>query len=150
MESIGVDVKGLARDLVGPASIESNAANDSPQVATSHGNGLAIVQGLNGREEIKVLLTEICQRVHELATALRSSGLPFSLKSLARSGYSDVDILLCSLRNRGDDLLGRRVNDLESLLVHSFDPFVVDKPAANRSAVNTQSWNDSAVAVCLR
>ena len=57
-----------------------------------------------------------------------SSVLPDSLEALARSGHSDVDILLGGFADRGDDLLVGGVDDLELLLVNTLNPLVVDEP----------------------
>jgi hypothetical protein len=104
MEHVRANIKRLALDLVGPASVVSNAANHSPDVATGHRDGLAIVQRLNGSQQVKVLFRDIGQLDHQLAAVLRGRGAPDAIKCLSRGGHGEIDIFLRGLANAADDL----------------------------------------------
>lgn len=128
MEHVGRDVDGLALDLVGPAGVVSQAADDGADVALGHGDGLSVVEGLDGGEEVGVLLGDVGELVQVDGTLGGGDLLPNALERLARGGDGDVDILLGSLVDGTDYLLGRGVDDLEGLLVDALDPLVVDEP----------------------
>jgi hypothetical protein len=59
---------------------------------------------------------------------LRGGIAPCCVECLAGGGYRDVDILLCRFGDGADDLFGAWVDDLESLLVNSLYPLIVDEP----------------------
>ncbi len=128
VERFGVDVDGLAVNLIGKATIVSGAASNSANIATSQGNGLAIVEGLDSSQEVKVLLDEISKSRQVDATLLRGGFTPCCVESRAGSDDSDIDILLGGFVDGADNLLGGWVDDLERLLVDTCDPFVVDEP----------------------
>lgn len=129
MEHVGGNVDGLALDLVGPATIVAEAADDGTDIATGVGDGLAVVEGLDGSEEVEVLLGEVGELEEEVASLLGSGLLPLALESLAGSGDGQVDILLSTLADGGDGLLGGGVDDLELLLVDTLNPLAVDVEA---------------------
>ena len=126
-EGVGVGIDGLALDLVGVAGVVAEAADDGTDVTLRHGDGLAVVQGLDGGEEVCVLLGDIGQLVQKLASLLRGDFAPLALEGLAGCGYSNVDILLCGLADGADDFLSRGVDNLEGLLVTTLNPLVVDE-----------------------
>jgi hypothetical protein len=139
VEHVGLDIDGLASDLVGPASVVANAANNSTDVTTGHVDGLSVVQRLDGGKKIGVLLANVGELVHELTSLMGSNLLPCRLEGLAGRGYGKVDILLTRLAHRGDDLLSGRVDDVELSLVNTLDPFVVDEPVIDVSKTFTRS-----------
>ena len=53
---------------------------------------------------------------------------PYALEGLPGGSDRNIDILLGALVDGADDLLSRRVDNLELLLVGALDPFVVDEP----------------------
>lgn len=128
MEHVGGDVNGLALDLVGPTSVVPQAADDGTDVTLGHGDGLSVVERLDGGEELSVLLCEVGE-LQQVDGALAGGGLsPDTLEGLAGGGDGDIDILLGSLVDGADNLLGGGVDDLEGLLVDTLNPLVVDEP----------------------
>lgn len=79
-----------------------------------------------------VLLNEVGELCQVPASLLGCGVTPFSLESLAGGGYGDIYILLGSFVDVADNLLGGGVDDLEGLLVNTFDPFVVDEPVGRK------------------
>lgn len=127
-EGLGVGVNGLTVDFVGPAGVVTDAAQGVGQVDLGHGEGLAVVEGLNGGQSINVALNQVGQLVQETTTVGRGNPSPFALKGLAGGGHGDVDILLVGLMDGGDDLLVGGVDGLEGLTLGALDVFVVDEP----------------------
>lgn len=128
VEHVGGNVKGLSLNLVGPATVVSDASNNSADIASGHGDGLAVVQRLDSGEKVEVLLGEISELEHQAATLARSDLSPCCVESLAGSGNGKIDILLGTFADRGDDLLGGGVDDLKLLLVDTLNPLVVNEP----------------------
>ena len=129
MEHVRSNVHGLALDLIRPASIVPDGSGHSSNITTGHRDGLAIVQGLDGGEKIKVLLDKIGKPEKVDTPLLRRGCPPFALEGFARSSDSNVNILLGSFRYVADNLLGGRVNNLKGLLVNGLNPLVVNPPA---------------------
>lgn len=129
MEHVRSNIESLALNLVRPPSVVSYAADDGPNVASCHGNGLAIVERLDSSQQVQVLLRQV-RKLEQQNAALLGCGLaPDALEGLSRSGDGKVDILLCGLTDGADDLLCCGVDDLEGLFVDTFNPLVVDEPA---------------------
>lgn len=132
VEGVGGNIDGLALDLIGPTAVVADGANNGANIATGHGDGLAIVERLNSGEEIEVLLDQVGE-LEEVDTTLLGSDLaPDTLESLAGSGDGNIDILLGGLVDGADDLLGSGVDDLEGLLLDTLDELVVDEPGRAR------------------
>lgn len=129
-----VGVNDLALNLVGPSSVVPQAPGSSGNITLGHGDGLAVVEGLNSSEEVDVLLEEIGQLDQELATVLGSLLPPVTLESLSCRSNGKVDILLGSLLDGADDGLVGRVDDLEGLAIYGLDPLIVDEAAFAVSA----------------
>lgn len=127
MEGLGVNIDGLALDLVGPAAIVPQASDNGINITTSHGDGLAVVERLDSYEEIPVLFDKSGEVEKKDAALLRGGCAPLALEHLAGSGDGNINILLSSLGNRADDLLCGGVDDLKGLLVHTLDELIVDE-----------------------
>ena len=128
VEGVGCGVDDLALDLVGPAAVVSQAADTHADVDLGHVGGLAIVESLNGGEELSVLLEEVGERAKQLATVLWSHLSPWAIESLACCGDGNVDILLGGLRNLAGHALVCWVVDLELLALYTLHELVVDEP----------------------
>lgn len=128
VEHVGGNVESLSLNLVGPATVVADASNNSADITSGHGDGLAVVQRLDSGEKVEVLLGEIGELEHQAATLAGSNLSPCCVESLAGSGNGQIDILLGTFADRGDDLLGGGVDDLELLLVDTLDPLVVNEP----------------------
>jgi hypothetical protein len=128
VKHVGGDVDGLAVDLVGPAGVVAEAADDGADVATGHGDGLAIVERLDGGQQVQVLLSEVGQLAKILAALLGRGLLPCCVEGFAGGGDGQVDVLLAGLGDGGDNLLGSGVDDVEGLLVDALYPLIVDEP----------------------
>ena len=128
VERVGGDIDGLALNLIGPTAVVADGANDGANIATGHGDGLAIVERLNSGEEVEVLLDQVGE-LQEVDTTLLGSDLaPGTLESLAGSLNGNIDILLGGLVDGADDLLGSGVDDLEGLFLDTLNELVVDEP----------------------
>lgn len=127
MEHVRGNINGLSLDLVGPATIVSQAANNGADITTGVGDGLSVVERLNSGKEIEVLLSKVGKLEKVVASSLRCGVPPFTVESLAGSSNSQVDILLSTFTDGGDDLLGGGVDDLELLLVDTLGPLAVDE-----------------------
>jgi hypothetical protein len=129
VEHIGSNINCLALDLVGPTTVVSEAANNGTDIATGVGDGLSVVERLNSGEEVEVLLGEVGKLEEEVASGLGSSLPPLAVEGLAGSSDSQVDILLGTLTDGGDDLLSGGVDNLELSLVDTLNPLAVDEEA---------------------
>lgn len=128
VEGLSSGVDNLALDLVGPAGVVSQAADDVRDVGGGHCDGLAVVERLDGGKGVYFPLAQVGELVEELATALRGGVLPLAmLEGLAGGSNGNVDILLGGLVDRADNLLCGWVDDLEGLAVGALDEFVVDE-----------------------
>jgi hypothetical protein len=127
VEHVGGNVDGLALDLVGPTAVVSYATNHGTDVSPSHADGLAIVEGLDGGQEIQVLFADLGELDHQDTPLLRSHVFPRALEGFSGGCDGEVDILLGGLGDRADDLLGCGVDDLEGLLVDALYPLIVDE-----------------------
>ena len=127
-EGLGVGVDGLAVDLVGPAGVVAKAADGVGQVGLRHGEGLAVVEGLDGRESAEIALHEVGELSDQTAAVGGSDAAPGTLEGLTSSRDGSVDILLSGLLDGGNGLLVGGVESLEGLAVGGLDVFVVDEP----------------------
>lgn len=127
-EGILVGVDNLALDLVGPASVVSQASSDHTNITLGHTKSLAIIERLNSSDKIQVLLDQIGELNQQLASVLWCLLSPGSLECLAGGSYCNIDILLGGLGDGADNFLSSGVDGLESLSVDTLNPFVVDEP----------------------
>jgi hypothetical protein len=70
VESVRSGVDNLSGNLVRPTTIVPQAANTHADVHLRHGNSLAIVERLDRREELEVLLKQVGEIGEQLATVL--------------------------------------------------------------------------------
>jgi len=127
VEHVGLDINGLSLDLVGPAGIVSESANDGGNIATGVADGLSVVERLDGGEGLLVLVAEIGELLEEDTTLVGGGELPGTVEGLAGGGDGEIDVLLGTLADGGDDLLGGGVDDLELLLVDTLGPLAVNE-----------------------
>jgi hypothetical protein len=127
VESVGRRINDLAFDFVCPSTVVSQDAGAGCDVTLGHGNGLAIVERLNGSEDLGIALEEVCELVKSLSPVARCLLSPFALKSFACGGNGDVDVLLCGLVDRGDYGLVGGVDDLEGLALYALNELIVDE-----------------------
>jgi hypothetical protein len=148
VEHVRGDIDSRTLDLVGPASIIPDAGSNGANISLCQGDGLAIVERLNGGEEFEVLLDELGQLEHVSTALSRGHLLPRALKGLARSGDSNVDILFVGLVYGADHLLGRGVDDLKGLLVDALYKFIIDEAVRRRSSQQSsgRNWGVTSVA----
>lgn len=125
----------LALDLIGPTTIVPYGTNDGTKITTGHVDGLAIVEGLDGGQEICVLLQKVGQLQQHATSLVGCCLLPWALECLASSGNGDIYIFLGGLVDLADDLLGGGVDDIELLLVDALDPLAVNVPGREGSLV---------------
>lgn len=126
-EGVWVGVDGLTLDLVGPSTVVPQAGEGSSHITLGHGDGLSVVERLDGSQLVEVGLHQLGQLDQQLATVLRCNLAPWAIKGLPRGGDGNVDILLSGLGNGADDLLSGGVDDLEGLLVYALDELIVDE-----------------------
>jgi hypothetical protein len=128
VEGIRAGVDNLTLNLVCPTTVVPQAASCGRNVnVLGHAESLAVVEGLDGGEQIGILLEEIGKLHKELSAVLGCLLSPWAVEGLACSIDGDVDILLRGFLDRADDLLSRRVDDLKGLTVYGLDEFVVDE-----------------------
>jgi hypothetical protein len=127
MEHIWSNIDRLALNLVCPTAVISNAANHRANIASGHADRLAIIERLDRGKELGVLLTYVGKLDHQPASLLGSSVLPAAFEGLPCRRYGQIDVFLGGFRNGADDLLVGGVDDFESLLVDSFNPFIIDE-----------------------
>lgn len=135
VEHVGVNIVGLALNLVCPTTIVPYAANDGTDITTGHVDGLAIVERLDSSQQVCVLLEQIGQLQQQASPLGGGSLLPRALECLAGGSYGQVDILLVTLVNLGDNLLGGGVDNVELLLVDRLDPLAVNVPEKRRKVL---------------
>lgn len=124
---VWVGVDNLALNLVGPAGVVVEGTNAHADIDLGHGDSLAVVESLNGCEEVEVLLEKVCELVEELSTVLWGLTSPWAVECFAGSGDGDVYILLGGLGYGADHLFGGWVDGLESASVNASNPLVVDE-----------------------
>lgn len=127
-EGLVVGVNGLTVDLVGPATIVAQALGSGANIPLGHGDRLAVVQGLDGGQDVSIALEQVSQLGQEAAALVRSDVTPGALEGLAGSRNGNVDILLRSFVNGNNRLLVGGVDGLEGLAFDTLDPLVVDEP----------------------
>jgi len=93
-EGIRVGIDNLALDLVGPASVVSQAASNGTNISLGHAKSLAVIERLNSSEEIEVPLDQIGELDQQLASVFWCLLSPRSLECLAGRSYGNIDILL--------------------------------------------------------
>lgn len=127
-ESLGVGINGLTSDLIRPTTVVAKTASSVGDVDLGHGDGLSVVQSLNGREGIHITLEQVGELGEHTATVGGDHLLPGTLEGLTGSLDGNVDILLGSLVDGGNGLLGGRVDGLEGLAIDTLNKLVVNEP----------------------
>jgi hypothetical protein len=127
-EGIWVGIDNFALNLIGPATIVSQAASNHGNINLCHSNGLSVVERLNSSQKIGVLLNQFGKFDEELASLFWCLLSPCCLECLAGSSYRNIDILLCGLGNGADNIFGGGVDGLEGPAVDGLNPLVVDEP----------------------
>lgn len=128
-EGLVVGVDSLTGDLVGPATVVAQAASGIGNVTLGQGDGLAVVEGLNGGEGLDITLEEVGQLGEHTATVRGGHVVPGTLEGGASGLDGDIDILLGGFVDGGDDLFVGGVDGLEGLALDTLDELVVDEPA---------------------
>ena len=123
---------GIALELGGPSGHVVEQIGRQRHVGSARdADGLTIIQGLQLRQLLQVLVDEITQ-LPDQATALRRGHVrprP-ALKGPAGGLNGTVDIFLVALRRMGDHLGGGRVDDVEHLSRGGVDPLPIDQELA--------------------
>mmetsp|Transcript_23638 Transcript_23638/g.66144 ORF Transcript_23638/g.66144 Transcript_23638/m.66144 type:complete len:298 (-) Transcript_23638:172-1065(-) len=120
------DLATLA-DLIGPASIVPKAFDDESKVnVVGHVDRLAIVEGFHLSQSRPVLLDQVSQPQHHVAT-LGCVYVPPRLERRLGCRDGDVHILLPGLLHRRYLRLVHRVDGVEGLAGLGVDPLVVDE-----------------------
>lgn len=136
VEHVRGNVDGLALDLVGPATVVADALDDGAEVALGHGDGLAIVQGLDGGEKVEVLLDNVAELEEKLGAVVRRDLLaPVAFKGGAGGSDGDVYILVGGLADGGDDILGGGVDGVKLLLLDTLDKLIVNEADGGKISV---------------
>jgi hypothetical protein len=92
------------------------------------GDRLAVVERLDLGEFVGVLFEEVAELPHELRAVAGRNARPLAgFERLSRRRDRGVDVRLVARRHVGDDLLCRRVLDLEGLAALGLDPFAVNQ-----------------------
>ena len=104
----------LAADLVGPAGVIGQRVDGGRQVLPQHGGDrLAGVEAFERRDFIGVLFHQVDQPEQDLSALGRAHGAPGSFEGASRRSDRPVNVGFVAFRDRGDDLLGGRIEGLE-------------------------------------
>lgn len=93
VELSGSGVNDLSVDLVGPPTVVSEDVGSGLDITLGLGNGLSVVEGLDGGKEEQVLLEEVRKVVQVPSTVLGSDLGPLALEGGTGSLDGNVDIL---------------------------------------------------------
>lgn len=94
VEGRGVGVDNLALNLVGPSTVVSQAARGGHDITGGHGNGLSVVERLNGGKGLDLTLHQVGKLAEKLATVATGLVPPCAFKSFARGG--DLSLISCN------------------------------------------------------
>ena len=137
VKGIRCSIDYFTLNLVGPATVVPQTANGAGQVTLpGHGEGLAVVESLDSGEEVGVLLEQVGKLDEKLSSVLWCFLPPGTVESLASSSNCNVDIFLCSLMDRADDLLSGGVDDLKRFAIDPLDELIVDETRSGVSRRN--------------
>lgn len=78
-----------------------------------------------------MLLKQVGELDQQLSSVLWCLFPPRTVKCLACRSNGNVDIFLSGFVDRGNDLFGRGVDNLERLAIDRFDELVVDEAGRN-------------------
>lgn len=127
-EGLVVGVDDLTLDLVGPAAVVSEAPGSVGDVCLGHGQGLAVVEGLDGGNGLDIPLEQVGELGQHAAPLAGGDLSPGTLDGSAGSRNCKVNVLLSSFMDGTDGLFIVRVDGLEGLALGSLDELVVDEP----------------------
>jgi hypothetical protein len=103
-KGISICVDDLALNLVGPATVISQAASNHTNITLGHSKSLSIVQRLNSSQEVDVLLDQVGKVDQKPSSVFWSLLSPRAVESLACGSYGNIDILLGGLVDGADNL----------------------------------------------
>ena len=129
MEVVRVDINCLADNLICPATVVSDAGSSTLDIVFGKSDGFAIIQTLDCRQHIDMLLRQLCKFRQINPSLLRRGFPPFAFEGFASRGDGNVDVFLGSLADRADDLLCGGVCDLKGLLFDTLNPVIINEPA---------------------
>ena len=139
VECVGCCVDNLALNLVGPTSVVPQTSSSSSYIdVLGHGEGLAVVEGLDSGEKIGILEEQVGKLDKKLSAVLGCLLPPGPVEGLAGRLDGDVNILLAGLLDLCDNLFCGRVDNVESLAINRLDELVVDEAVACVSRRNKQ------------
>jgi len=127
-----VDFCDLAVDLVGPSTVVPEARGSFGRVkCLGDGEGLAVIESLNGRDLVNVALDESGDLDQDFpALYTRDMEAPFGVVRVLGSLDGEVDVLLGTLADLGDDLASGGVDDIDGGLVATVEKLAVDEEAS--------------------
>jgi hypothetical protein len=135
VEAVGCCVDDLALNLVGPSSVVPQATSSGGNIdVLGHAEGLAVVESLDGSNEVGILLEQIGKLVKQLSPVLWCLLSPWAVEGFAGGSNSDVNILLGGLLNTADDLLSGGVDNIKGLAVNGLYELIVDEAGRAVSA----------------
>ena len=127
-EVVALDGNRLAHHLVGPAGEVLEALGrgrnlDVPRLA----DRLPVVNGLEPGDLVGLLHQAIGQPAHEPAALARRHLAPGPVERRPGRSHGRVHVRRSGRRDRGNHLLGRRIDDVHRLARRRGTPFVVDE-----------------------
>lgn len=144
MSSIGhvvrVRVNRLTRNLVCPTAVVADASRRVGDVDLGEEERLAVVEGLNGGEDISIPLHQVGQLDQHATPVGWGRVLPAALECLAGSSDGNIHILLRSLMDGDNGLLIVGVDSLEGLVLDTLHPLTIDEPVP----VSIMPWDTAA------
>src|SRR5215212_5860305 len=122
----------LALELRRPAGhVVEHVGRQGYVCGLGHGLRLAVVDGFERGEFVRVLQDQVADLVQEASARRRRHARPGAALEGATGGlHGEIDIGLIAFGDTGDNLAGRRVRNLEGLARPGGDPFAVDKKVA--------------------
>ena len=127
-EVVALDRNRFAVDLVGPSRVILKALRRRGQFDLARfEDRLAVVERLEPRNLVRLLHELVADLPHQAAAFARRQLAPGPVERRPRGGDGGVHVALLGGGDRGDDLFGRRIDDLERLARRRVAPFAVDE-----------------------
>lgn len=114
VELVGISLDNLSVNLISPTSVVSDATSNGSNITLGHGDGLSVVQRLDGGENEVVTVNQVCELEEETTTLVGVDFAPFAIEGITSGFDGGVDIGEGGFVDGGEDFF---VTVLQVLLV---------------------------------